>query len=152
MLHAMDTCEHMAEVRGRYFYDALSEQEFRIAVRRALRRIRRTDGLTNSPLLRTRLVAHGLPSGASTAEREARLRARVFVALDWLARHSGNARHAAVLRRTVFGPEAKGLAIADELGLPFGSYRRILSEAHGLFTDVLWRWEVEPVLVDNHLQ
>jgi hypothetical protein len=61
-----------------------------------------------------------------------------------LAAQPRTKRHAAALERTFWQTDnAKGMVVADDLGLPYGSYRRILNEAVELLVEELWKQETQ---------
>jgi hypothetical protein len=47
-----------------------------------------------------------------------------------------------VLAATYLQPGVKQLAIANELGLPYGTYRHILDRAIGRLAGILWQREI----------
>jgi hypothetical protein len=123
-------------------YASLSKEGFGRAARSALRGCARRDRLEGNPLLATRLVAELAPPGTSPPERTEALSALLASGVAALAAQPGTKRHALTLERTFWRSEGKGLAVADDLGLPNGSYRRILKEAVELLVDELWRREI----------
>lgn len=123
-------------------FAVLGRESFGRAVRAALRAGGRRDRLVDNPLLATRLVATRAPAGAAPAERVDALLELLASGVKTLAAQPRTKRHAATLERTFWQTDAvKGVVVADDLGLPYGSYRRILNEAVELFVEELWREE-----------
>lgn len=121
-------------------FAVLGREGFGRAVRAALRGSARRDRLADNPLLGTRLVAERAPPGTPPPERVGALLELLTDGVAALASQAGTKRHAATLGRTYFQPDSsKGLVVADDLGLPYGSYRRILNEAVELLVEELWR-------------
>ena len=104
--------------------DVLARAAFADAVKSALRDFGRADRLAESPLLRTRLVAGSGVDGLRTCLCE------TVAALD--------PRSAEVLDHAFLRKEEKGIAVAAKLGMPFGTYRRILNDAVQRLIDALW--------------
>lgn len=112
--------------------DVLDRTRFDAAVRAALRAWSDSTKLEANPLLRTRLVPDRSASG---------LRDVIRATVDELARATTTSRHAAVVEHAFMRKAQKGLAIAAELGLPYGSYRRLLGEAVSRIVEALWMRE-----------
>lgn len=123
-------------------FEVMGREAFGRAVRIALRTWSRRDRLAESALLGTRLVASLAPPKSSRADRVGALEGLLASGIESLRAQPKTQRHALVLERTFARPEAKGLVVADDLGLPYGSYRRILAEAVELVVDDLWAREI----------
>ncbi len=125
-------------------FAVLGRQSFGRAVRAALRACGRRDRLSDNPLLATRLVAERASAGASPADRGSALLDLLARGVSALAAQPRTKRHAAALERTFWQTDnAKGMVVADDLGLPYGSYRRILNEAVELLVEELWKQETQ---------
>lgn len=125
-------------------FAVLGRESFGRAVRAALRGCARRDRLAESPLLATRLVADIAAQSSAPADRVSALVELLTSGIERLASQPGTKRHALTLERTFFQPDsAKGIVVADDLGLPYGSYRRILNEAVELLVEELWRRETQ---------
>ena len=134
MVRAMRSAGPQGRSQGTEFdYDILDQETFDESVRAALRSFGRAERLAANPLLRTRLVAT-----APGPDDVARLRARFREAVSELP-----ARQASVIEHAFFQAEEKGLAIAAKLGMPFGSYRRVLNDAVEVLVGSLWRRELD---------
>jgi energy-coupling factor transporter ATP-binding protein EcfA2 len=116
----------------------LSQPEFDQAVRQALRDLRRPDLLRRNPLLRTRLLrdhASGEEPDAATLETLVR------AAVEALAEHPRDDKLWRAVERTYVRPAATQERAAEALGLPFGTYRRHVTQ--GVDRVVAWLWDQE---------
>ena len=112
----------------------VSREEFNAAVRSALRAWHRPDTLALNALQRTSLVA--TDDSAVPADH---LRAVISDALDQLRedRH-GEKQYLAIAATYLDADTKQQLAVADELGLPFGTYRRHLAQGLDRVCELLW--------------
>lgn len=125
-------------------FAVLGHDSFGRAVRAALRSCARRDRLEGTPLLSTRLVRERTSPKSTPDERIDALVDLLTSAVDALAAQPATKRHALALERTFLSPDnVKGVVIADDLGLPYGSYRRILGEAVDLLVEELWKRETQ---------
>jgi hypothetical protein len=115
---------------------ALSQADFALAVRRALRDLHRPDALAANPLMRSRLLAE--THGAQAAK----LRALLDEAVAVLAGHPRDAKLARAVERTYLKPAPTQEAAAELLGLPFSTYRGHLARGIDRVTDWLWHREL----------
>lgn len=116
---------------------ALSQPEFEVAVRSALRELHRLEVLGASPLLRSRVArdhADGEPSAASLQQL---LRLGITTLLD----RPKDAKFARALEATFVQPAATQELAAERLGLPFTTYRYQLTQ--GTERLVAWLWQRE---------
>lgn len=116
---------------------ALSQPEFEVAVRSALRDFHRLEVLGASPLLRSRVArdyADGEPSAASLQQL---LRLGITTLLD----RPKDAKFARALEATFVQPAATQELAAERLGLPFTTYRYQLTQ--GSERLVAWLWQRE---------
>jgi hypothetical protein len=118
----------------------LSRTEFDQSVRRALRLYLLPHRLMDNPLLRSRLMAG---SGNGEPEPE-RLCAILRDAVESLRGNSRTERYYQAVHRTYFDPAITQERAAEELGLPFSTYRRHLSTGIGLVAEMLWERELHP--------
>jgi hypothetical protein len=116
----------------------LSQPEFDDAVRQALRDLRRPDLLGRNPLLRTRLVHDRAGNEEPSA---ATLEALVGAAVETLRQHPRDDKLWRAVERTYVRPAATQERAAAALGLPFGTYRRHLTQ--GVDRVVAWLWDQE---------
>src|SRR5579864_7260277 len=117
--------------------EMLPQPEFINALKRALRDFSRPDLLVGNPMLRANLLARY--DNAGPAELRALL---AETASTMFASPRDQKLHRAI-ELTYFQPAAKQEAVADRLGLSFGTYRRHLTEAQKRFADWLWQQEQE---------
>jgi hypothetical protein len=116
----------------------ITGDEFRAAVKRALRDFTRPDLLATNPLVeRPFLAAHGEGSGAAA------LAACLRDAIDSLGSHPRDERLRRVLLRTFVTPAPSQEAAAEALDLPFSTYRRYLATGIDRVGAILWRLDAE---------
>lgn len=113
----------------------LSRPAFADAVREALKVVHDDAALAASPLLRSRLVPPG--SGGPQALRDA-----VFEAARTLNGRPADEKFHRALDLTYLAPIGKQEAVAERLGLAFGTYRYRLATAIERLVDALWRREI----------
>ncbi|OKI00659.1 hypothetical protein A6A06_17015 [Streptomyces sp. CB02923] len=143
----------------------LDREAFAEAVRDALRGLVRPDGLRDSPLLGTRLVAGrcaaggaeetggteeaggtgtaGRTGGAGPKERVAALREAVRAAAAALEASPQDRRAFRALHHTYLRPAGTQARAAELLRLPMTTYRRHLAAGIGRLTELLWQEELE---------
>jgi len=116
----------------------LSQTEFQACVRQVFRLFHRPHELAGSPLLRSRLIQRGgclapSPSALLDLVRDGaarlRLNARTLRAYDALA-------------STYFDPAPSQERAAEQLDMPFSTYRRHLAFGIKFVTDELWNREI----------
>jgi len=99
------------------------------------------DLLAKSPLVSCRLVQavgpHATPLHAAKA-----LQTLLADQCQMLRTSPKDADAARVLAATYLQSGVKQLAIANELGIPYGTYRHILDRAIGRVADTLWQRDV----------
>jgi hypothetical protein len=116
---------------------ALSQPEFAVAVRRALRDLHRPGALAANPLVATRVVREG---AAESPAPEA-LRVLLHEAVDALRADPRSEKPVRALECTYLRPAPTQEAAAELLGLPFSTYRGHLTR--GLERVVDWLWQRE---------
>lgn len=117
----------------------MNADEFREAVRAALRHYARADGLVNSELLLTGRI---VPPGVSgTQERVVALRSVLREAADALKASARDVKLHRAVWLTYFEPLATQEQVAERLGLPFSTYRHHLTRAIDRICAYLWRRE-----------
>lgn len=115
----------------------LSREQFDDALRDLFRYWRRPDRLARNLLTRTRLVA-----GQDEGEPVVRLRHLVTQTLDALADDPRTAKLARAVVTTYVRGAPTQLAAAEQLGLPFSTYRRHLATGINRVRDQLWEREL----------
>jgi hypothetical protein len=116
---------------------ALSEVQFRNAVRQALRHLSDERQLATSPLLRARLLMTG-----STPASPAALRQVIVAAAAAMKQHPRDDKFHQALEVTFLRSAPSQEAAAERLGLPFGTYRYRLATAVDRVADILWQEEL----------
>jgi hypothetical protein len=117
----------------------LPHEAFTEAVRQAMRDLHRPDRLATNPLVRSRLV-HDHPVGAehpTTALREL-LRS----AVDVLAADPRDEKRHRAVARTYLVRAGSQERVAEQLGLPFSTFRRHLTEGVDTLVEHLWQREL----------
>ncbi|MFC5835942.1 ATP-binding protein, partial [Nonomuraea insulae] len=115
----------------------LSRAEFTEAVRQALRQISRLDALAASPLARTRLVTE-----RSGQERAAALQGLLRAAIEALRDDPRASKFHRALSITFLSGAPTQQVAAEQLGLPFTTYRRHLVAGVERVCADLWRSEL----------
>ena len=117
-------------------------RSFRSEVSRALRRLHAPERLTQSKLLELVLVERG----AQDETLDARARFLVHLLRTTCAMFERSPRDAVVrriLEQTFLHSRVKQHVVAETLGLPFGTYRRYLTDGIDRLADALWASEQE---------
>ncbi|HKY54169.1 MAG TPA: hypothetical protein VJM08_07690 [Anaerolineales bacterium] len=118
----------------------LSRDDFGEAVKQALQDFTRSAGLTGNPLLRSRLVSDAV--GQAAGERSEILTSKIKEAAESLRIHPRDEKLFRALERTYFHPAPTQEAAAEQLDLPFSTYRRHLTAGIQRLTELLWQQEV----------
>ncbi|HET9171360.1 MAG TPA: BTAD domain-containing putative transcriptional regulator [Actinospica sp.] len=127
---------HLADTPAPVVVPSVSREEFNTAVRAALRAWHRPDTLADSALQQATLVPGGSHDNVVPAER---VRAAISEALTRLREDRHGEKLYAALASTYLDVDAKQQhAVAEELGLPFGTYRRHLAQAVDRVCELLW--------------
>jgi hypothetical protein len=116
----------------------LSLEQFRAAVRDALRDWHRTDGSVSNPLLTTRLVLSHPDARKDPVDV---LRELLRKAVDLLAEQPKQRILRDVLSMTYFSGVTTQAAAAARLHLPWSTYRRHLRRGVDMAVQRLWQWE-----------
>ena len=118
----------------------LSRDDFGNAVKQALQDFTRPAGLAGNPLLRSRLVSDLADQGSG--ERSEILKSQIKEAAESLRIHPRDEKLFRALDRTYFHPALTQEAAAEQLDLPFSTYRRHLTAGILRLTDLLWQQEI----------
>ncbi len=121
---------------------ALSEADFAVAVRDALRDYVRLDALEANPLASSRLVAEQAGIHAPAAERVKALRAMIAKTIDALDANPRDAKLARALRVTYVNPAPTQEIAAERIDVPFSTYRRHLQSGVLRVVEMLWAREL----------
>ena len=120
----------------------LSGAEFSGAIRQALQDFTRSNLLLSNPLLRSRLVTERVGSDLKPPERVEALRTLLKETASQLRLNPRDEKLFRALDHTYFHPAATQEAAAEQLDLPFSTYRRHLTAGIQRLTDMLWQQEI----------
>ncbi|CAN0421522.1 unnamed protein product, partial [Phaeothamnion confervicola] len=142
-LAAREGLEVEAEFRSTSARPLLGRDEFSQAVRAAIRNFVRPHDLEDSPLLGTRLIQQRIAQTDSRAEQSRALQTLLEEGISRLESDGKQTKILRTLRLTYIQavPETQE-RIADQLNLPFGTYRRHLAQSQELLVDLLWKQEI----------
>jgi hypothetical protein len=116
---------------------ALAEDDFRDAVRAALKELHRDDALARNPLVRSRAVRDA--GGKADA---AALRHLIRQAVTAIEAHPRDEKLARAVEATYLDPAETQELAAERLDLPFSTYRRHLTSGIERVADWLWQREL----------
>lgn len=119
----------------------LSHDEFTEAAKQALQDYARPGGLTENPLLRSKMVSD-VAAGKGSKERVEILKSKINEAADALRVYPRDEKLFRALECTYLHPAPTQEAAAELLDLPFSTYRRHLTSGIQRLTEILWRQEV----------
>jgi hypothetical protein len=125
---------------------ALSEADFGVAVRDALRDYMRPDALEANPLMSCRLVVEQTGVQAAAAERVKSLRATITKTIDALDANPRDAKLSRALRVTYVSPAPTQEIAAERIDVPFSTYRRHLQSGVMRVVEMLWARELGGVM------
>ncbi|MHB2021357.1 MAG: hypothetical protein ACYCW6_30865, partial [Candidatus Xenobia bacterium] len=120
---------------------SLNRNEFERAVREALRTFATPLELQDNPLLRSHMVLERAGRHATDAERARALHDIVLESALTLQGSPRTDRFFAVLDHTYFHPAPTHEAAAQQLDIPFGTYRRLLRDGLDRLMTILWQRE-----------
>jgi hypothetical protein len=120
----------------------LSAPEFSGAVRQALQDFTRPNLLSANPLLRSRLVTERVDSDSKAMDRIEALR---VILKEYASKLQSNPRDEKLYRaldQTYLHPASTQEIAAEQLDLPFSTYRRHLTAGIQRLTELLWQQEI----------
>ena len=120
----------------------LSKSDFASAVKDALRDFARPEELRTSPLLRSRLVMEKAGPNAGDVGSVDALKGLLQEAAGLLQAAPRQAKLYGALEATYLDPAPTQERAAEQLDLPFSTYRRHLRKGIDSVTEALWRREV----------
>ena len=120
----------------------LSAPEFSGATRQALQDFTRPNLLTSNPLLRSRLVTERVDPESKPADRAEALRELLRETASRLQSNPRDDKLYRALDQTYFHPAPTQEVAAEQLDLPFSTYRRHLTAGIQRLTDMLWQQEI----------
>ncbi len=121
----------------------LTEDEFTIAVRQALKNYPRPDRLRRSDLLRCKIITTRLTGSEAPTDQAALLQAVIKEAVETLVAVPADRRLHRVLVRAYLAPAPTLEKAAEVLGLPSSTFRRLLSTAVARVATLLWHRELD---------
>ncbi len=120
----------------------LSETAFTAAVHQALKDFTMAEVLRGSPLLRSRLVMERAGPGSDEAGRIAALHFLIKDAAETLLTSPREAKLYRTLEATYFKPAPTQEQAAEQLDLPFSTFRRHLKSGLTRIVEILWQREI----------
>jgi hypothetical protein len=120
----------------------LSAEEFSGAIRQALGDFTRPNLLASNPLLRSRLIAERVDPDSKPLDRAEALRALLKEAASRLQSNPRDEKLYRALEHTYFHPAPTQEVAAEQLDLPFSTYRRHLTAGIQRLTETLWQQEI----------
>ena len=120
----------------------LSAAEFSGAIRQALQDFTRPNLLSSNPLLRSRLVTERVDPDPKSGDRVDALRALLRETASTLQSNPRDEKLYRALDHTYFHPAPTQENAAEQLDLPFSTYRRHLTAGIQRLTDMLWQQEI----------
>ncbi|MGM0558970.1 MAG: hypothetical protein ACQEVA_21475 [Myxococcota bacterium] len=123
-------------------FDVLSRDEFADAVRDAFKNFHRGDRLVAGQLASSRVALLGNEFERSPDQIEDDVRTVLEQAVASLGDDGQDMLHRDVLTRAFLQPSAKQRAVADEMSMSYGTFRRRLDEAIDRVVERLWHREV----------
>jgi hypothetical protein len=120
----------------------LSKEEFTEAVRDALRDLPRVESLGKNPLLQSRIVAERAEALGATRERAAALQELIKQVAATLQATPRQSKLYRALDQTYLHPARSQEQAAENLDLPFSTYRRHLKEGIDQIVTSLWTQEI----------
>jgi hypothetical protein len=120
----------------------LSAPEFSGAVRQALHDFTRPNLLASNPLLRSRLVTERVDTDAKPGDPVEALRLLLKETASKLQSNPRDEKLYRALEHTYFHPAPTQEIAAEQLDLPFSTYRRHLTAGIQRLTEMLWQQEI----------
>lgn len=120
----------------------LNRTHFEEAIWDAFRSYARPGKLRLNPLLRSRLVVDEVGAAADEQDRIEALRRLIAAAAGRLDAGPRDAKYYRALERTYLNPAPTQEQAAEQLDLPFSTFRRHLKRGLDRVTDLLWEREV----------
>lgn len=117
----------------------LSHAEFAHEVRAVLRKFQSPSALHQSPLLQSRLVFLRTGPDATISEQVAELRATVQEACSEIEASPREAKSYRAIYHTYLNSGSTQEQVAEELDMPFSTYRRHLTAGVARLTEILWQ-------------
>jgi hypothetical protein len=120
----------------------LSRPDFEEALREAFKDLHRPDQLRDTPLLYSRVVTGAVGPDADVPDRIEALRSLLEETAERLADDPRDEKYHRAVHRTYIQPAPTQEKAAEQLGVPFSTFRRHLNKGLDRVADVLWEREV----------
>lgn len=120
----------------------LSRPDFEEALRDAFKELRRPDQLQDTPLLYSRVVTSEVGPDADVPDRIEALRHLLEATTDRLDDDPRDEKYYRAVHRTYVQPAPTQEKAAEQLGVPFSTFRRHLNRGLDRVADILWEREV----------
>ena len=120
----------------------LSSDEFSGAIRQALQDFTRPNLLASNPLLRSHLVTERVDPDSKSMDRTEALRGLLTETASRLQANPRDDKLYRALDHTYFHPASTQEVAAEQLDLPFSTYRRHLTAGIQRLTQMLWQQEI----------
>ena len=133
---------HYQPIRSEEPLIILNKSEFSSAIRSALRDLDRPDKLVNNPLLRSRMLSDLCSEDGQTADPALILISEIKNVILSLQNSPRDAKYFRVLEKTYIKAARSQEKAAENLNLPFSTYRRHLKSGITRVSDILWQKEV----------
>jgi hypothetical protein len=121
---------------------ALSQEEFAVSVKNALRSLHRPQQLLRNPLLASSMIQNALREDPDQRPNEI-LRSLIFESAQVLKSDPRAETQYRVLDRTYLHPAPSQEKAAELLDLPFSTYRRYRDRGVGAITEWLWDRDID---------
>ncbi len=120
----------------------LSRPDFEDALREAFKDLHRPDQLQDTPLLYSRVVTSEVGLDADVPDRIEALRHLLETTTDRLDDDPRDEKYHRAVHRTYLQPAPTQEKAAEQLGVPFSTFRRHLNRGLDRVADILWEREV----------
>ena len=120
----------------------LSRDDFEDALTDAFKQLHRPDQLQDNPLLYARIVTNEVGPSADVPERIETLQALIEETTEQLSADPRDEKYYRAVHRTYIRPAPTQEKAAEQLGIPFSTFRRHLSRGVERVTEILWDGEV----------
>ena len=120
----------------------LSRDDFEEALTDAFKQLHRPDQLQDNPLLYARIVTNEAGPDADVPERIETLQALIEETTEQLSADPRDEKYYRAVHRTYVKPAPTQEKAAEQLGVPFSTFRRHLNRGLERVTEILWDEEV----------
>lgn len=120
----------------------LNKEDFELAVREALRNMKERHLLGDNALLKSRVIVDYAGTESKQAKRIEALCDLLTMTASQLAESTRGLKFYRALNHTFFQPAPTQEQAAEQLGLPFSTYRRHLRQGIQALVELLWKREL----------